>query len=56
VLKAYAKLHGSYKNIEKVRIDNILSDLTGCPCDKLFLKKYNEDELHKMLDEFLSKG
>ena len=38
-MKAYAKLHGSYKNIEKIRIDNILSDLTGCPCDKLFLKK-----------------
>mmetsp|Transcript_58944 Transcript_58944/g.127951 ORF Transcript_58944/g.127951 Transcript_58944/m.127951 type:complete len:98 (-) Transcript_58944:414-707(-) len=53
VMKAYAKLHGSYKNLEKVRIDHILSDLTGCPCDKLFLKKYTEEELFSMVKKYI---
>lgn len=30
--KAYAKLHGGYKNIMYGQVTDALSDLTGCAC------------------------
>eukprot|EP00941_MAST-03F_sp_MAST-3F-sp1_P004868 g4868.t1 len=57
--KAYAKLYGSYANIEAGVSKDALFDLTGCPAFRILLgenRTSTEDEIWKVLSEKQAQG
>ena len=54
--KAYAKLHGSYQQIEAGSSAEALEDLTGAPSTLFHVKNMDLDELFAKLSEAHAKG